>query len=150
METTTCRPEEIVSAGSSPDPSQLEIVANSSPQAPCSAGNIAVAATGELENLAASNSNNNNQEEPSSATPQIFRPIKFESTPATPEGNESESGSSDSALDSAYCSDSAQPFRNAAGAQPFCKKITASLQNKSLWKSFRRIGNEMIVTKPGR
>lgn len=91
-----------------------------------------------------------------SVNTQIFRPIRFESTPATPattEGNGSESGS-DSALDSAYSSDNAQPLglvAAAAGiAPPFCKKITASLQNKSLWKSFKRIGNEMIVTKPGR
>lgn len=92
-----------------------------------------------------------------SVNTQIFRPIRFESTPATPattEGNGSESGS-DSALDSAYSSDNAQSLglvaAAAAGiAPPFCKKITASLQNKSLWKSFKRIGNEMIVTKPGR
>ncbi len=153
---TSCQSMDTLSAESSPDPNQLKIVVpcsppaicSSNPQAPCSTSSFA--ASGKMDCLVSSNTNNNNQEEPTSAIPQIFRPIKFESTPATSEGNESESGSSDSALDSAYCSDNAQPFRNAAGAQPFCKKVTASLQNKSLWKSFKRIGNEMIVTKPGR
>lgn len=87
---------------------------------------------------------------------QLFRPINFENgspTPATPEGldsnsskvtlsNDSESGS-ECAQDSAYSSDNPQPLNG----QP---KISASLQNRSLWKEFRKIGNEMIVTKPGR
>lgn len=153
---TSCEHAESFSAGSSPDPNQLEIVASCSPPqaADCSSGFAAPSSSSHTSEMGcpptSSNTNNNNQEEPSSATPQIFRPIKFESTPASTEGNESESGSSDSALDSAYCSDNAQPFRNPAGAQPYSKKITASLQNKNLWKSFKRIGNEMIVTKPGR
>lgn len=29
-------------------------------------------------------------------------------------------------------------------------EIRAIIQNKALWKSFMKIGNEMIVTKPGR
>lgn len=90
-------------------------------------------------------------------TPQLFRPIKFESrspSPATPEDIESsgfkntaENGSdssSDSAMDSAYSSDNLQPPQGEPG------QITAVLQNRRLWKDFRKIGNEMIVTKPGR
>ena len=29
-------------------------------------------------------------------------------------------------------------------------EVKASIQNKTLWKSFVKLGNEMIVTKPGR
>lgn len=106
--------------------------------------------------------------ESTAATTQLFRPINFEGnspTPATPEGlescsskstlaNGSENGS-DSVLDSAYNSDNPQPqmTENSEPAtengQSACK-VTATLQNKSLWKDFRKIGNEMIVTKPGR
>lgn len=94
------------------------------------------------------------------ATPakQLFRPINFENgspTPATPEGidsngskvtlgNDSESGS-ENALDSAYSSDNPQPQNGKSAG-----KMVATLQNKTLWKDFRKIGNEMIVTKPGR
>lgn len=101
------------------------------------------------------------KQEPAAAaaiTP-LFRPINFESSSPTPEGfecsgskstlgNGSESGS-DCAQDSAYSSDNTVPAKNNDGQLP-CKKITATLQNKSLWKDFKRIGNEMIVTKPGR
>lgn len=94
-------------------------------------------------------------------TPQLFRPIKFESsspTPVTPEGiepsgskstmeNDSDNGS-DSALDSAYSSDNPQPLLSEDGQ--LTHQITAVLQNKNLWKDFKKIGNEMIVTKPGR
>lgn len=34
-------------------------------------------------------------------------------------------------------------------SQPIVE-MKAVIQNKALWKSFMRIGNEMIVTKPGR
>ena len=109
----------------------------------------------------AQDSNASTKEEPTAVTTPLFRPIKFESsspTPATPEGTESngsksnlgtssESGS-DVALDSAYSSDNPNPKpENGKPAEP---KITATLQNRSLWKDFKKIGNEMIVTKPGR
>lgn len=38
----------------------------------------------------------------------------------------------------------------AAPAQASDRKITATLLDEELWKSFNKIGNEMIVTKPGR
>jgi hypothetical protein len=98
---------------------------------------------------------------PTASAKQLFRPIKFESsppTPATPEGiessgskstmeNGSESGS-DYALDSAYSSDNPQLPLVENGQH--LNRITAVLQNRTLWKDFRKIGNEMIVTKPGR
>lgn len=34
--------------------------------------------------------------------------------------------------------------------RPPCKPISAKLQYRSLWKTFLDVGNEMIVTKPGR
>lgn len=100
------------------------------------------------------------KEEPTPIPPQLFRPINFESTPpTTPEGlesngskstlgNGSESGS-DCAMDSAYSSDATKSDENSQ-LQLARKKISASLQNKCLWRSFKRLGNEMIVTKPGR
>lgn len=112
----------------------------------------------------ASNGSSHYKEEASAvAVPQLFRPINFESnspTPPTPEGiesttskstlgNSSESGS-ESAQDSAYSSDNPQPLRPDNSQASSSKKIAATLQNKALWKDFKRIGNEMIVTKPGR
>lgn len=84
-----------------------------------------------------------------SVNTQIFRPIRFESTPATPattEGNGSESGS-DSALDSAYSSDNAQPLglvaAAAAGiAPPFCKKLTASCRISRCGRASRELGTK--------
>lgn len=103
------------------------------------------------------------KEEPTPIPPQLFRPINFESTPPiTPEGlesngskstlgNGSESGS-DCAMDSAYSSDNTQATKcdENSQLQQARRKISASLQNKCLWRSFKRLGNEMIVTKPGR
>ena len=102
------------------------------------------------------------KEEPTPIPPQLFRPINFESTPpTTPEGlesngskstlgNGSESGS-DCAMDSAYSSDNTQATKSDENGLVIArKKISASLQNKCLWRSFKRLGNEMIVTKPGR
>ena len=112
----------------------------------------------------ASNGNSCYKEEASAVVvPQLFRPINFEGnspTPPTPEGiestaskstlgNGSESGS-ESAQDSAYGSDNHQPLRPDNSQASAHKKIAATLQNKALWKDFKRIGNEMIVTKPGR
>lgn len=94
--------------------------------------------------------NNNNKDEPPTAAPaHFFRPIKFESTPATPESN----GSVDSAYGSATTEEAVeQPGEPTDPAEPPVEPgtIVAILQSKSLWKSFRKIGNEMIVTKPGR
>ena len=103
--------------------------------------------------------------------PHFFRPIKFESTPATPESNggseNGSSGGSETTIDSAYGSEEIQATArtgshggdtagNPVTAEEEAEEpiytgdITVHLQNKSLWKSFRKIGNEMIVTKPGR
>lgn len=115
--------------------------------------------------------NNNNKEELLTVAPaNFFRPIKFESTPTTPESNGYEengsTGGSESTIDSAYGSEATQARagnQNSEGqaAQggeaseeavepPYSGSIVVNLQNKNLWKSFRKIGNEMIVTKPGR
>ena len=80
----------------------------------------------------------------------IFRPINFDKAE---EDHTPESGS-DCAIDSAYSSDNIQSSASSSStvicSNPLNRKITATLQNKSLWKTFKKIGNEMIVTKPGR
>ncbi len=75
----------------------------------------------------------------------LFRPIEFETQVGCSEG--SESGGSDSA----YGSDQHTPL-DMFHARPmtYYSKLSASVQNKHLWKMFTKIGNEMIVTKPGR
>lgn len=110
--------------------------------------------------------NSNNKEESVSTTTHLFRPIKFESTPATPESNGSEGGS-ETTIDSAYGSETVQATAGRsnhgegegvegtssteeANLPHFSGTITAALLDEDLWKSFNRIGNEMIVTKPGR
>lgn len=126
----------------------------------------------------ASNGNNNKATAPAANPPpapaHFFRPIKFESTPATPESENDSTGGSETTIDSAYGSDVSRTARNqpqqgegatggvgaAAAAVAVVKGedgeplhssgILVNLQNKSLWKSFNKIGNEMIVTKPGR
>lgn len=122
------------------------------------AGKSKSTAAGSLDSPTSNNCSQTHKEKITKPAISFFRPINFENgspTPATPEGldsnsskvtlgNDSES-SSECALDSAYSSDSPQLQND----QP-AGKMSATLQNKSLWKDFRKIGNEMIVTKPGR
>lgn len=71
----------------------------------------------------------------------LFRPVQFysngESEDEDAEATVTRSGSHVS-VDSAYSS------------QSDAAKIEVKLHKKSLWKGFMNIGNEMIVTKPGR
>lgn len=79
-----------------------------------------------------------------SKSDKLFRPVEFqESTESDDE--ECSRRNSYTSIDSAY---SSQP-ETMTSYQPQ-KKIKAALHNKNLWKSFMAIGNEMIVTKPGR
>lgn len=80
----------------------------------------------------------------------IFRPIDFESTPKSDTTENNSENGSEHAIDSAYSSDNPQSLTSLTGTNPITKRISASLQNKALWKAFKKIGNEMIVTKPGR
>jgi len=97
----------------------------------------------------ASQSTSVEESSPSSAsaisTP-LFRPIEFESQTGCSEG--SESGGSDSAYGSEQPTTPLDLYQ--VRPVPYYRKVTASVQNKQLWKLFTRIGNEMIVTKPGR
>ena len=62
-------------------------------------------------------------------------------------------------IDSAYSTEHEKsPDQSASAAkeketkrrpQP-AKKLTAKLQDDEMWKVFNKLGNEMIVTKPGR
>lgn len=61
------------------------------------------------------------------------------------------SSDSSPAADSAYCSEyESTPAEQENPPSQLSKKITAILLDEELWQSFNRIGNEMIVTKPGR
>lgn len=78
----------------------------------------------------------------SSPGSKLFRPVQFYSTGESEEEEEEDpvnnrSGSHVS-VDSAYSS------------QSDAAKIEVKLHKKNLWKGFMNIGNEMIVTKPGR
>ncbi len=95
------------------------------------------------------------KEETPSVSTQIFRPIDFEGIAVTSDTNGTSESGSESAFDSAYSSDNTQILPTAGSTSngdinPLSRKITATLQNSNLWRSFKKIGNEMIVTKPGR
>lgn len=82
-------------------------------------------------------------ESTANSTP-LFRPIEFEA-------NTGSEGSEYGGSDSAYSSDNLQgPEVYQNSKHSFTRKISATLQNRSMWQTFTRIGNEMIVTKPGR
>lgn len=77
----------------------------------------------------------------------FFKPVEFHNNGESEEDEESmvTHTSSHVSVDSAYSSQSDVVKTKAA-----CNKIDAKLHRRNLWKAFANIGNEMIVTKPGR
>lgn len=102
-------------------------------------------ASGDLTTQPSTSASDDAKVSSSSGPHQIFRPIDFENA----ESEETSESGSNTPTDSAYSSDNHQSAISQSSALPF-RRITASLQNKALWKTFKRMGNEMIVTKPGR
>lgn len=100
-------------------------------------------------------------------TGSLFRPIPAQGAGESEEDDDSFTTGSSShvSVDSAYSSDAAKKSsgsvaapstseENGGSVQPSklgCRrKIQAKLHCKTLWRTFLNIGNEMIVTKPGR
>lgn len=82
----------------------------------------------------------------SSSSFKFFRPVEFNSNgESEDEESAATRSSSNASLDSAYSSQSDLVMNPL-----FEVKIEAKLHKKSLWKGFMNLGNEMIVTKPGR
>ena len=52
--------------------------------------------------------------------------------------------------DSAYNSENENSPEQQISSQSLERKVTVNLPDKKIWKKFYLIGNEMIVTKPGR
>jgi len=83
-------------------------------------------------------------EERSTCLAPIFRPFSDKSS------EEGSSSSCSNGQDSAYSTDaSGSPAQHKPGVEAGLK-VRAVVQNRELWKMFSDIGNEMIVTKPGR
>lgn len=72
----------------------------------------------------------------------IFRPVDFDRY--TSEADSSGTGPY------GYCPPTPTDSERDGNSPPHTGGITARLVDKELWESFREIGNEMIVTKPGR
>lgn len=65
-------------------------------------------------------------------------------------GNSSEDSSSCSCSDPVPCSNNNDSSSCSTSRQLKPEKIEVKVHKRSLWKTFMKIGNEMIVTKPGR
>ena len=95
--------------------------------------------------------------------PHLFRPINFETSatdaesrklPPTPDSDIHSDTASDATIKSATSSRGPQSFLVSIPRLTSSKRtkdgLTLSLLDSELWKSFHSVGNEMIVTKPGR
>ena len=73
---------------------------------------------------------------------------------SVPSNEEDDDSHSKSSMDSAPPSSNESLMDSASNSQPMeespCTRLEVKLFKKKLWRKFKKIGNEMIVTKPGR